>query len=122
MLERAERIAVIVAAIAALFPLYQFWSEAEMRLLERRSNYVQALALCAPLGDVVAETRKRVILDGIALGVGFDVTRVQSKYHLEPACDALVSLRTELAGRFDLTGTPIVIEGANGTPVSAVED
>lgn len=89
MLKHAERIAVILAAIAAMFPLYQFWSEAEMRLLERRANYIQALHLCPK--DTGFKRRP--------------ITAIGQETALSHACTEMYDLRTKLAGEVNpLTG------------------
>ncbi|MBL3596868.1 hypothetical protein JMM63_15065 [Rhodovulum sulfidophilum] len=45
-LEVIERLVVILAAVLALFPLWQWWSESEARELDRISNLATAGALC----------------------------------------------------------------------------
>ena len=46
MLEAIERIVVVLAAGFAAFPLYQWYSEAPDRRLERVAGLVQAAAAC----------------------------------------------------------------------------
>ena len=45
-LEILERVVVIVAAIVAIFPLWQWWSERDARDLDRIANLATAGALC----------------------------------------------------------------------------
>lgn len=50
-----ERLIVTVAALAALFPLWQFWDEREDRHLDRAANFVQGLHACAVMGEKYPE-------------------------------------------------------------------
>ncbi|WP_299854657.1 hypothetical protein [uncultured Roseobacter sp.] len=45
-LEVIERLVVILAAVLALFPLWQWWSERDARELDRIANLATAGALC----------------------------------------------------------------------------
>lgn len=45
-LKSVERIVVILAAVFALFPLYQWWAERHDRELARISNYITAYQTC----------------------------------------------------------------------------
>lgn len=42
----AERVVVIVAGVAALFPLWQFWAEREARQIDRAANFITAFQAC----------------------------------------------------------------------------
>ena len=46
ILLNTERFVVAVAALAALFPLYQFWNERDDRALDRHATFVAAYDLC----------------------------------------------------------------------------
>lgn len=45
-----ERTAVLVAALAALVPLWQFYDEAEDRKVDRAANFILAYSICAEKG------------------------------------------------------------------------
>lgn len=58
-LKTVERIIVIVAGIAAILPLWQFWSEAGQRELERNSIFILAHQACQELISELIEEKVR---------------------------------------------------------------
>lgn len=54
-LKTVERIIVIVAGVAAILPLWQFWSEAGQRELERNSTFILAHQACQELINELIE-------------------------------------------------------------------
>lgn len=56
-LEKAEKAAVLIAAVLAIFPLVEFISTREARSLDRDANYVSAVSICQALRDSNRETR-----------------------------------------------------------------
>ena len=59
-LKALERVVIIIAAFAAVFPLYQFYSEADDRRLDRASNFILAHAACI---DLIRDGMKTQSLD-----------------------------------------------------------
>ena len=65
VLKVLERCAVLIAALAALFPMWQFYSEAQDRRIDRAANFILAQQTC----DAFFSERERIADDRLAKGL-----------------------------------------------------
>jgi hypothetical protein len=103
-----ERLVLIVASLAAMVPLWQFYNEREDRALDRAANFISAYSVCLSIEEEIASP-PLPNLDGKVISLGpiqipedmkfsDDLTEDQlaeRKAILRRRIDTLISIRRE---------------------------
>jgi len=71
-LKNAERTVVLIASLVAILPLWQIYSEADERKLDRAANFVLAYSVCSEFQEAHAAEVEALVdaEDGITLPIG----------------------------------------------------
>ena len=94
-LETIERVVVIVAAFLAVFPLWQYISEADSRKIERQSNFIVAYNLCLDQFTNGADKDSVDFAHISAFGLGI---MTENNDYIEQVCDEVIQAGSGIWG------------------------